>query len=124
MQNIKVLIVDDYSTMRRIVRNLLMQIGYSDLEEASDGSHALQKLRESNYRLILADWAMEPMSGLQLLKEVRGDAKLCNLPFIMIVPESKAEYITAAKEAGVNNYLVKPFNADTLKQKIQAVLGN
>ncbi len=119
----KILVVDDYATMRRIVRNLLTQIGYTDIDEASDGSTALQKLRESKFGLIICDWNMEPMTGLQLLKEIRADSKLNGLPFIMVTAESKTENVIAAKAAGVNNYIVKPFNADTLKQKIQAVLG-
>jgi two-component system chemotaxis response regulator CheY len=118
----RVLVVDDYSTMRRIVRNLLTQIGYTDIDEAGDGVAALQKLRESTFGLIISDWNMEPMTGLQLLKEVRADAKLAGIPFIMVTAESKTENVIAAKQAGVNNYIVKPFNADTLKQKIDSAL--
>lgn len=124
MTNTKVLIVDDYATMRRIVRNLLRQIGFTDIDDTNDGPSALQKLRESNFGLIICDWNMEPMTGLQLLREIRADAKLKNLPFIMVTAESKTENVIAAKEAGVSNYIVKPFSADTLKQKIQAVLGD
>jgi two-component system chemotaxis response regulator CheY len=119
----KILVVDDYATMRRIVRNLLTQIGYTDIDEAGDGVSALAKLRESKFGLIISDWNMEPMTGLQLLKEIRADAKLAPIPFIMVTAESKTENVIAAKQAGVNNYIVKPFNADTLKQKIQAVIG-
>ncbi|KAA1058229.1 two-component system chemotaxis response regulator CheY [Azospirillum brasilense] len=119
----KILVVDDYATMRRIVRNLLTQIGYTDIDEAGDGVSALAKLRESKFGLIISDWNMEPMTGLQLLKEIRADAKLASTPFIMVTAESKTENVIAAKQAGVNNYIVKPFNADTLKQKIQAVIG-
>ncbi|EWY40323.1 chemotaxis protein CheY [Skermanella stibiiresistens SB22] len=119
----KILVVDDYATMRRIVRNLLTQIGYSDIEEAGDGVTALAKLRESKFGLVISDWNMEPMTGLQLLKEIRADNKLNGTPFIMVTAESKTENVVAAKEAGVNNYIVKPFNADTLKQKIQSVIG-
>ena len=119
----KILIVDDYATMRRIVRNLLSQIGHVDVEEAGDGIVALQKLRETQFGLVISDWNMEPMTGLQLLKEVRADNKLSGTPFIMVTAESKTENVVAAKEAGVNNYIVKPFNADTLKQKIASVLG-
>jgi two-component system chemotaxis response regulator CheY len=119
----KILVVDDYATMRRIVRNLLTQIGYTDIEEAGDGGSALQKLRESKFGLVISDWNMEPMTGLQLLKEIRADNKLNGTPFIMVTAESKTENVVAAKEAGVNNYIVKPFNADTLKQKIMSVLG-
>jgi two-component system chemotaxis response regulator CheY len=119
----KILVVDDYATMRRIVRNLLTQIGFNDIEEAGDGVTALAKLRESKFGLVISDWNMEPMTGLQLLKEIRADNKLNATPFIMVTAESKTENVVAAKEAGVNNYIVKPFNADTLKQKITAVVG-
>ena len=119
----KILVVDDYATMRRIVRNLLTQIGFSDIEEAGDGVTALAKLRESKFGLVISDWNMEPMTGLQLLKEIRADNKLNATPFIMVTAESKTENVVAAKEAGVNNYIVKPFNAATLKSKIEAVCG-
>ena len=109
--------------MRRIVRNLLSQIGHLDVEEAGDGIVALQKLRETQFGLVISDWNMEPMTGLQLLKEVRADNKLNATPFIMVTAESKTENVIAAKQAGVNNYIVKPFNADTPKQKIASVLG-
>ena len=118
-----VLVVDDYNTMRRIIRNLLTQIGFATVEEATDGSEALSKLRDRNYGLVISDWNMEPMTGLQLLQEVRADNRLKTLPFIMITAESKTENVIEAKKAGVNNYIVKPFNADTLKSKLQAVLG-
>ena len=121
--SIKVLVVDDYGTMRRIIRNLLTQVGFSDVEEAGDGVSALHKMRETKFGLVISDWNMEPMSGLQLLKEVRADVKLSGTPFIMVTAESKTENVIAAKEAGVNNYIVKPFNAETLKGKIQSVLG-
>ncbi len=119
-----ILIVDDYKTMLRIVRNLLNQLGFHNVDEATDGSMALQKLREKHFGLVISDWNMEPMTGLQLLKEVRADMKLKNTPFIMVTAESKTENVVAAKEAGVNNYIVKPFNAATLKQKIASVLGD
>ena len=98
--------------------------GFNNVDEAIDGSSALQKLREKECSLIISDWNMEPMSGLQLLKEVRADVKLKELPFIMITAESKSENVIAAKEAGVSNYIVKPFNAATLKGKLTTVLGN
>ena len=119
-----ILIVDDYKTMLRIIRNLLKQLGFNNVDEATDGSSALQKLRDKEYSLVISDWNMEPMSGMQLLTEVRADTKLKNLPFIMITAESKTENVIAAKEAGVSNYIVKPFNAATLKTKLAAVLGN
>ena len=118
-----VLVVDDYNTMRRIIRNLLTQIGFANVDEATDGSDALAKLRDKNFGLVISDWNMEPMTGLQLLKEVRADARLKGMPFIMITAESKTENVIEAKKAGVNNYIVKPFNADTLKKKIESVLG-
>ncbi|RXF74077.1 response regulator [Hansschlegelia zhihuaiae] len=120
---IPVLIVDDYSTMLRIIRNLLKQIGFEDVDEASDGSAALGKMREKKYGLVISDWNMEPMTGIELLKEVRADDSLNRTPFIMVTAESKTENVIAAKKAGVNNYIVKPFNAQTLKSKIEAVFG-
>ncbi|MFY8105355.1 MAG: response regulator [Elstera sp.] len=119
-----ILIVDDYKTMLRIIRNLLKQLGFDNVDEATDGSTALQRLREKNYGLVISDWNMEPMTGLQLLREVRNDAKLKHIPFVMVTAESKTENVIAAKEAGVTNYIVKPFNAETLKQKLVAVFGN
>jgi two-component system chemotaxis response regulator CheY len=118
----KVLVVDDYSTMRRIIRNLLTQIGYTDVEEASDGADALNKLRGSNFGLVISDWNMEPMTGYDLLKEVRADDKLKAMKFILVTAESKTDNVVAAKKAGVDNYIVKPFNAQTLQSKINAVL--
>jgi two-component system chemotaxis response regulator CheY len=118
-----VLVVDDYNTMRRILRNLLSQIGFTNVEEAEDGTTGLRKLRERSFGLVISDWNMAPMSGLEFLKEVRSDGELKDMPFIMITAESKTENVVAAKEAGVSNYIVKPFNADTLKKKIEAVLG-
>ncbi len=122
--NMQILIVDDYKTMLRIIRNLLKQLGFNNVDEAMDGSAALQKLRDKEFNLVISDWNMEPMSGLQLLKEVRADVKLKETPFIMITAESKSENVIAAKEAGVSNYIVKPFNAATLKGKLASVLGN
>jgi len=122
--NMPILIVDDYKTMLRIIRNLLKQLDFVNVDEATDGSMALQKLRDKNYGLVISDWNMEPMSGMQLLQEVRADVKLKEIPFIMITAESKTENVVAAKEAGVSNYIVKPFNAATLKNKLTSVLGN
>jgi two-component system, chemotaxis family, chemotaxis protein CheY len=119
-----VLIVDDYKTMLRIVGNLLKQLGFSNIDEATDGATALEKLRQKSYGLVISDWNMEPMTGLQLLKEVRSDIKLKTVPFIMVTAESKTENVVAAKQAGVNNYIVKPFNAATLKMKISSVIGD
>lgn len=117
----KVLIVDDYQTMLRVIRNLLDQIGFKDIDEATDGQMASEKMKAKQYDLVISDWNMEPMSGIDLLKSVRGEGN--KIPFIMVTAESKTENIIAAKQAGVNNYIVKPFNATTLKSKIQSVMG-
>ena len=118
-----ILIVDDYKTMLRIIRNLLKQLGFDNVDEAADGATALARLREKDFGLVISDWNMEPMTGLQLLKEVRSDAKLAHIPFVMVTAESKTENVIAAKEAGVTNYIVKPFNAETLRAKIGSVFG-
>ena len=118
-----ILVVDDYNTMIRIIRNLLKQIGFSDVDEAVDGTVALGKMREKRYSLIISDWNMEPMTGYELLKEVRQDPGLAKTPFIMVTAESKTDHVIAAKKAGVNNYIVKPFNAQTLMSKIEAVFA-
>jgi two-component system, chemotaxis family, chemotaxis protein CheY len=123
-KSINVLIVDDYKTMLRIIRNLLKQLEFDNVEEATDGAEALQKLRAGNFGLVISDWNMAPMTGLDLLKEVRADARLKDMPFIMITAESKTENVVAAKQAGVSNYIVKPFNAETLKEKIEKVLAH
>jgi two-component system chemotaxis response regulator CheY len=120
---VKVLVVDDYPTMRRILRNLLVQIGITDVEEAGSGAEALAKLQLNNIDLVISDWNMEPITGLELLKKVRGNAATLGLPFIMVTAESKTENVIEAKKAGVSNYIVKPFTADTLKSKIAAVMG-
>ncbi len=122
-KNMAVLVVDDYKTMLRIIRNLLNQLQFTNVHEATDGDAALTKLRDNKFGLVISDWNMEPMTGLQLLREVRADANLKDTPFIMITAESKTENVIAAKEAGVSNYIVKPFNAGTLKTKITSVLG-
>nr|WP_246056879.1 response regulator [Emcibacter nanhaiensis] len=119
-----ILIVDDYKTMLRIIRNLLKQLGFQNVDEASDGSEALNKMRSKNYGLVISDWNMEPMTGYELLKEVRSDEMLKAVPFIMVTAESKTDNVIAAKKAGVNNYIVKPFNAATLKTKLVSVLGD
>jgi two-component system chemotaxis response regulator CheY len=123
-KNMKILIVDDYKTMLRILRNLLRQLNFNNVDEATDGSMALQKLRQEPFGMVISDWNMEPMTGIQLLREVRADEKLKHLPFIMITAESKSENVIAAKEAGVSNYIVKPFNAETLKTKMASVIGD
>ena len=121
--NMPILIVDDYKTMLRVLRNFLLQLNFGNIEEATDGSMALQKLRQQDYGFVISDWNMEPMTGIQLLREVRADDKLKHLPFIMITAESKSENVIAAKQAGVSNYIVKPFSAETLKSKMTSVLG-
>jgi two-component system, chemotaxis family, chemotaxis protein CheY len=116
-----VLIVDDYNTMVRIIRNLLRQLGFEHIDDASDGSQALAKMQERKYGLVISDWNMEPMTGYDLLKQVRSSPELATTPFIMVTAESKTENVIAAKKAGVSNYIVKPFNAQTLKSKIESV---
>ena len=122
-KNMSIIIVDDYKTMLRIIRNLLNQLNFVNVQEAGDGNTALEKMRSTPPDLVISDWNMEPMTGLQLLREVRADATLKDTPFIMITAESKTENVVAAKEAGVSNYIVKPFNAETLKNKLVSVLG-
>ncbi|MDX1766359.1 MAG: response regulator [Candidatus Saccharimonadales bacterium] len=123
-KSMQILIVDDYKTMLRIIRNLLKQLGFNNVDEATDGAAALVKLRSKEYGMVISDWNMEPMTGYELLKEVRADQQLKNLPFIMVTAESKTDNVIAAKKAGVNNYIVKPFNAATLKTKMSAVIGD
>ncbi|MBN9051367.1 MAG: response regulator [Rhizobiales bacterium] len=118
-----VLVVDDYTTMIRIIRNLLRQLGFEHVDDATDGSAALAKMRERQYGLVISDWNMEPMTGYDLLQTVRADETLAETPFIMITAESKTDNVLAAKRAGVSNYIVKPFNAQTLKSKIDAVFA-
>ena len=124
-KNMPILIVDDFNTMLRIIKNLLHQLGFNNVEEASDGSQALEMMRgaDNNFGLVLSDWNMEPMTGLQLLKELRTDEQLKPTPFIMITAESKTENMNMAKEAGVDNYIVKPFDLQTLRAKMTAVIG-
>lgn len=123
-KSIRVLIVDDHKSMLRIIRNLLLQIGLENVDEASDGQDALQKLVQNEYGLILSDWNMMPMTGLEFLQYLRRDPtyRHQNVPFIMITAEAKPENVIEAKKSGVDNYIVKPFNAQTLETKIKAVL--
>ena len=120
-KNMNVLVVDDYQTMIRIISNLLKQLGFSNIDSAADGGEAFEKIKEKDYGLVISDWNMEPVTGLDLLKNVRGAGN--QVPFIMVTAESKTENVIAAKQAGVNNYIVKPFNAATLKTKMVSVLG-
>ncbi len=122
--NMNVLIVDDYNTMLRIMKNLLKQLGFVNIDEAMDGAAAFEKVQQKKYGLIISDWNMEPMTGYEFLKKIRSsDQSYSSIPFIMVTAESKTENVVAAKQAGVDNYIVKPFNAQTLKTKISAVLG-
>src|SRR5947208_15174546 len=114
-----ILVVDDYNTMIRIIRNLLKQLGFEDIDDASDGSAALTKLREKKYGLVISDWNMEPMTGYELLKEVRADPGLNKTPFIMVTADSKTENVIAANKADVNNYIVKLLNVQTNKTNIE-----
>lgn len=123
-KNMSVLIVDDYKTMLRIINNLLKQLGFPNVDEATDGAMALEMFKLKNYGLVISDWNMEPMSGIDLLKHVRALPTNGNVPFIMVTAESKTENVIAAKQAGVSNYIVKPFNAETLKGKMVTVLGD
>jgi two-component system chemotaxis response regulator CheY len=118
-----VLVVDDYNTMVRIIRNLLRQLGFEHIDDASDGSSALVKMEQRKYGLVISDWNMEPMTGYDLLQKVRANPEMAETPFIMVTAESKTENVVAAKKAGVSNYIVKPFNAQTLKSKIDSVFG-
>jgi two-component system chemotaxis response regulator CheY len=124
--DMNVMIVDDYKTMLRVIRNLLTQIGFKNVDEASDGLQALDLIKRKQYGLVISDWNMEPMSGLDLLKEVRAanEDHIKNVPFIMITAESKMENVVVAKQSGVSNYIVKPFSAEVLKSKITSVLGD
>ncbi len=123
-KNMNVLIVDDYKTMLRIVKNLLKQLGFNNVEEATDGSMAIDMFSTKDYGLVISDWNMEPMSGLDFLRLVRKSPVNATCPFIMVTAESKTENVIVAKKAGVSNYIVKPFNAETLKAKMEAVLGS
>lgn len=122
-KNMPILIVDDYKTMLRIVRGLLNQLGFANIDEATDGAMAWDMVKKKQYGLIVSDWNMEPMSGFEFLKLVRTNEATKQLPFIMVTAESKTENIIAAKQAGVSNYIVKPFNGQTLKGKMEAVFG-
>ena len=119
-----ILIVDDYTTMLRIVRNLLTKLGFSDIDEATDGTSALEKLHARRYGLVISDWNMQPMTGYELLQKVRADDALKAMPFVMVTAESKVENVIAARQAGVNNYIIKPFSAEVLKAKLKTVLGD
>lgn len=120
-KNMKILIVDDFSTMRRIIKNLLRDLGFSNTEEADDGNTALPMLRTGKYDFLVTDWNMPGMTGIELLKEVRADANLKHMPVLMVTAEAKRDQIVAAAQAGVNGYVVKPFTAAVLKEKIDRI---
>ena len=122
-KTMNVLVVDDYKSMVRIVRGLLNQLGFANVDEAMDGPSALSMIRSKDYGLVLSDWNMQPMTGLELLKEVRAEQRTRTLPFVMVTAEAKAENVVAARQAGVNNYVIKPFTLAVLKQKLTTVLG-
>lgn len=120
-KNMKILIVDDFSTMRRIIKNLLRDLGFNDITEADDGQTALPLLQSGKFDFLVTDWNMPGMDGLTLLKTVRADEKLKDLPVLMVTAEAKREQIVEAAQAGVNGYVVKPFTAVTLKEKIEKI---
>lgn len=120
--NMKFLVVDDFSTMRRILRNLLKELGYSNVDEAEDGHSALAKLRRDTFDFVISDWNMEGMDGLQLLTEIRADGALKELPVLMVTAEAKKENIIAAAQAGASGYIVKPFTSAVLDEKLQKIL--
>jgi len=122
-RELSILIVDDYRTMLKIVRGLLQQLGFRNIDEATDGRAAYEMICAKDYGLVISDWNMQPMTGLDLLKKVRADLRTAKLPFIMVTAEAKAENVVAARQAGVNNYIIKPFTQAVLKQKMSAVLG-
>lgn len=120
-KNMKILIVDDFSTMRRIIKNLLRDLGYNNTSEADDGLTALPMLQSSNFDLLITDWNMPGMQGIDLLRAVRADTRLSTLPVMMVTAEQKREQIIEAAKAGVNGYIVKPFTAQTLKEKLEKI---
>jgi len=120
-KNMKILIVDDFSTMRRIIKNLLRDLGFSNTAEADDGVTALPMLKSGSFDFLVTDWNMPGMTGIELLKEVRADEKLSSLPVLMVTAEAKRDQIIEAAQAGVNGYVVKPFTAQALKEKIDKI---
>lgn len=123
-KNLKFLVVDDFSTMRRIVRNLLKELGFANVDEAEDGVIALQKLKGGGFDFVVSDWNMPNMDGLTLLQSIRADADLKKLPVLMVTAEAKKENIVAAAQAGANGYVVKPFTAATLDEKLNKIFQN
>ena len=122
-KDMKFLVVDDFSTMRRIIKNLLHDLGYPNVSEADDGKTALPMLQAGGFDFLITDWNMPGMPGLELIKAVRADAKLAKMPVLMLTAEAKREQIIEAAQAGVNGYVIKPFTAETLKEKLDKILG-
>jgi two-component system chemotaxis response regulator CheY len=120
-KDMRILIVDDFSTMRRIIKNLLRELGFNNTSEADDGNTALPVLKKSEFDFLITDWNMPGMTGIDLLRAVRADAQLARLPVLMVTAERKRENIVEAAEAGVNGYIVKPFTAATLREKMEAI---
>ncbi|MCX8031209.1 MAG: chemotaxis response regulator CheY [Thermodesulfovibrionales bacterium] len=119
----KILVVDDFATMRRIVKNILKQIGFENIEEAEDGEQAFNKLKSGGFKFVVSDWNMPNLDGLGLLKKVRSDPELKNIPVLMVTAEAEKEKVIEAIKAGVSNYIVKPFTAETLKEKMDKILS-
>jgi len=122
-RDIKILVVDDMATMRRIIKGLLEQLGFKNIDEAEDGKVALQKLKSGSYDFVITDWNMPNMTGLELVQEIRKDPQLKHLPVLMVTAEAKKENVLLAIKAGVNNYIVKPFTAEVLKEKIEKIFS-
>lgn len=120
-KNMRILIVDDYSTMRRIIKNLMRELGFANCDEADDGTTALPMLKTGKYDFLITDWNMPGMTGIDLLKEVRNDPALAEMPVLMVTAQAKKQEIVRAAEAGVNGYVVKPFTAETMKEKINKI---
>ena len=122
-KSMNVLVVDDYKSMVRIVRGMLNQLGFVNVDDARDGAAAMALLKEKTYGLVLSDWNMQPVTGLELLKQVRAEERTKKTPFVMVTAEAKVENVIAARQAGVNNYVIKPFTLAVLKQKLTSVVG-
>ncbi len=120
--NMKILVVDDFSTMRRIVKNLLKQLGYVNIDEAEDGAQAYEKVKNGDYGFVVSDWNMPNMDGLDLVKSVRANPDIKDLPILMVTAEAEKDKVIAAIQAGVSNYIVKPFTGDTLKEKMDKII--
>lgn len=122
-RGIPILVVDDFAAMRKVVKTCLKQLGFENIAEAEDGAKALEKLQSGEFKLVISDWNMPNMMGLDLLKAVRADSKLAKVPFVMVTAEAQKENVLEAAKAGVSNYIVKPFSADQLKSKLEAIFA-